>query len=253
MAQVVFSSWGRKIVDNRQGGEADLASLKLKLAENYLDEGKVGAFMGWDGIVLMDRETDVVAMAAEYMKRVQEKYCCAKCTPGKKGTRVLQDTLARIVAGHGEERDLEIIEELAALLETCKCTLCMTSAVPVFDAVKHFRQDFLDYIARQAQAETGQVLPGKAHRALHGPLPGAYRHSRLYRRDQGVPLRRIPRRDPSQHADPGGLRPGLPASLREGLPAGAGRRADQHHGPEARRLRPRVAASQAAADDSQAA
>ena len=146
MAQVVFSSWGRKIVDNRQGGEADLASLKLKLAENYLSEGKIVAFMGWDGIVLMDRATDVVAMAAEYMKRVQEKYCCAKCTPGKKGTRVLLDTLARIVAGHGEERDLEIIEDLAALLETCKCTLCMTSAIPVFDAVKHFRQDFLDYI-----------------------------------------------------------------------------------------------------------
>jgi len=159
LAQVVFSSWGRKIVDNRQGGEADLASLKLKLAENYLDEGKVGAFMGWDGIVLVDRETDVVAMAAEYMKRVQEKYCCAKCTPGKKGTRVLQDTLARIVAGHGEERDLEIIGELAALLETCKCTLCMTSAVPVFDAVKHFRQDFLDYIAGKRKPK-----PAKSYR-----------------------------------------------------------------------------------------
>ena len=159
MAQVVFSSWGRKIVDNRQGGEADLASLKLKLAENYLDEGKVGAFMGWDGIVLMDRETDVVAMAAEYMKRVQEKYCCAKCTPGKKGTRVLQDTLARIVAGHGEERDLEIIGELTTLLESCKCTLCMTSAVPVFDAVKHFRQDFLDYIGGKRKPK-----PAKAYR-----------------------------------------------------------------------------------------
>ena len=159
MAQVVFSSWGRKIVDNRQGGEADLAALKLKLAENYLDEGKVGAFMGWDGIVLMDRETDVVAMAAEYMKRVQEKYCCAKCTPGKKGTRVLQDTLARIVAGHGEERDLAIIEDLATLLETCKCTLCMTSAVPVFDAIKHFRQDFLDYITGKRKPK-----PAKSYR-----------------------------------------------------------------------------------------
>jgi len=151
LTQVVFSSWGRKIVDNRSGGEVDLASLKLKLPDYYNHEGKVGAFMGWDGVVLLDRETDVVAMAAEYMKRVQENYCCAKCTPGKRGTRVLQDTLARIVAGRGTEGDLETIEGLAALLESCKCTLCMTSVIPVLDTVKHFRADYLAYIRGERQ------------------------------------------------------------------------------------------------------
>lgn len=151
MTQVAFSSWGRKIVDNRGGGETDLASLKLKLPDYYNQEGKIGAFMGWDGVVLLDRETDVVAMAAEYMKRVQENYCCAKCTPGKKGTRVLQDTLARILAGKGKEEDLAAIEGLASLLDNCKCTLCMTSVIPVLDTVKYFRDDYLAYIrgARQ--------------------------------------------------------------------------------------------------------
>ncbi|PNU21712.1 dihydropyrimidine dehydrogenase subunit A [Geothermobacter hydrogeniphilus] len=153
MSQVIFSSWGRQIVDNRQGGETDLASLKLKLPDRYLENGAIGAFMGWDGIIVLDRETDIVAMAAEYMKRVQEKYCCAKCSPGKKGTRVLQDTLARIVSGHGEERDLEIIEGLSALLDNCKCTLCMTSALPVFDTVKYFRDDYLAYIRGRRKAK----------------------------------------------------------------------------------------------------
>jgi formate dehydrogenase beta subunit len=161
LSQVVFSSWGRKVVDNRKGGEADLSSLKLKLPEYYLNEGRVGAFMGWDGVVLLDRDTDIVAMAAEYMKRVQENYCCAKCTPGKKGTRVLQDTLARIVSGHGEERDLETIEGLAALLENCKCTLCMTSAVPVLDTVKHFRDDYLAYIRGGRKAKPASAYKEK--------------------------------------------------------------------------------------------
>jgi len=152
----VFSSWGRKIVDNRQGEAGDLASLKLKLPDTYLDEGRVGAFMGWDGIVVLDKETDVVAMAAEYMKRVQEQYCCAKCTPGKKGTKILQDALARIVAGHGEEQDLETIENLASLLENCKCTLCMTSAIPVFDSVKHYRADYLAYISGQRKPKVAK-------------------------------------------------------------------------------------------------
>ena len=157
LSQVFFSSWGREIVDNRQGGEADLASINLKLPENYLDQGKIGAFMGWDGIILLDKETDVVAMAAEYMKRVQEKHCCAKCSPGKRGTRVLQDTLARIVNGEGREQDLETIESLSALLDNCKCTLCMTSAIPVFDAVKHFRSDFLAYINGEKKPKTAKA------------------------------------------------------------------------------------------------
>ena len=161
MSQVLFSSWGREVVDNRQGGETDLASINLKLPENYLDQGKVGAFMGWDGIILLDKETDVVAMAAEYMKRVQEKHCCAKCTPGKRGTRVLQDTLARIVSGKGQEKDLETIESLSALLDNCKCTLCMTAAIPVFDAVKHFRSDFLAYINDAKKPKTAKAYKDK--------------------------------------------------------------------------------------------
>ncbi len=157
MSQVVFSSWGREVVDNRQGGEADLASINLKLPEQYLDQGKISAFMGWDGIILLDKETDVVAMAAEYMKRVQEKHCCAKCSPGKRGTRVLQDTLARIISGKGQEKDLETIESLSALLDNCKCTLCMTSAIPIFDAVKHFRNDFLAYIKGEKKPQAAKA------------------------------------------------------------------------------------------------
>ncbi len=146
MSEIVFSSWGRKIVDNRAGGTTDLTSLELKIPTEYLGDSKVGAFMGWDGVVLLDKDTDVVAMAAEYMKRVQEKHCCGKCTPGKKGTRVLQDTLARILQGKGEENDLDIIQGLSSLLEGCKCTLCMTSVIPILDTVTHFRDDYMAYI-----------------------------------------------------------------------------------------------------------
>ncbi len=146
MSQVVFSSWGRKIVDNRQGGSTEAEGALLKLPVTFDGNSPMAAFMGWDGVIVNDSSVDVVAMAAEYAKRVQEDYCCAKCSPGKKGTRVLQDTLTRIVGGHGEEKDLETIEGLATLLQNCKCTLCMTSAVPVVDTVKHYREDYLSYI-----------------------------------------------------------------------------------------------------------
>lgn len=155
MTEVIFSSWGREIVDNRKGQPQPLSELQIKLPAQYLEDGEVKAFIGWDGIILLDKKVDVVAMAAEYMKRVQEKYCCGKCTPGKKGTRVLQDTLARIQAGHGQEEDLQIIEDLSLLLETCKCTLCMTSVIPVFDSIRYFRDDYLAYIRGEKASQNG--------------------------------------------------------------------------------------------------
>jgi formate dehydrogenase beta subunit len=157
VAQVVFSSWGRTIVDNRKGGEAQDVSFRLPTT---LDgERQIAAFMGWDGIILYDLKVDVPAMAAEYMKRVQTQYCCGKCTPGKKGTKVLADVLAAIIEGRATEAELDTIDDLADLLTNCKCTLCQSSTIPVLDAVKHFREDFLAYI-------TGIRKPASAHRFI---------------------------------------------------------------------------------------
>ena len=107
MAQVVFSSWGRNIIDNRQGGEAKEAVFRLPTT--YDGERPLAAFMGWDGIIIYDKDVDVPAMAAEYMKRVQTLYCCGKCTPGKKGTKVLMDLLAAVIEGKAKEADLDTV------------------------------------------------------------------------------------------------------------------------------------------------
>jgi len=158
VAQVVFSSWGRNIIDNRAGGE--LKDTTFRLPITFDGERALAAFMGWDGIILYDKDVDVPAMAADYMRRVQTMYVCGKCTPGKKGTKVLMDTLAAFVAGTAKESDLAVIEDLAELLKNCKCTLCPTSTVPIFDAVKHFRNDFLAYVG-------GSRTPAEKHRYVH--------------------------------------------------------------------------------------
>ncbi len=158
MAQVVFSSWGRNIVDNRREGEAKDAVFRLPVAHD--GETPMAAFMGWDGIIIFDRDVDVPAMAAEYMQRVQSLYCCGRCTPGKKGTKVLADLLASVIGGTAKEADLAVVDDLSDLLKNCKCTLCQTSTVPVFDAVKHFRGDFVARLSGSAPAVKG-------HRFIH--------------------------------------------------------------------------------------
>ncbi len=142
MAQVVFSTWGREVIDNRNvSGEPQAVSFKLPVA--FDGERPLRGFMGWDGIILFDKDVDVPAMAAEYMRRVQTLYCCGKCTPGKKGTKVLMDLLQGVLDGTTREADLDKVGDLADLMRNCKCTLCQSATVPVFDAVQHYRADFV--------------------------------------------------------------------------------------------------------------
>jgi formate dehydrogenase beta subunit len=192
LAQVVFSSWGREIVDNRQGGSSEAEVANRKLPVTYDGERPWAAFMGWDGVIITDPTVDVVAMAAEYMKRVQEDYCCGKCTPGKRGTRVLQDTLARILSGHGEERDLDTIENIGVLLKSCKCTLCMTSAIPVVDTVKYFRDDYLAYIRGERKAKPSHsykvklTAPCQDQCPAHIDIPAYIEAIKEYRFDEAL-------------------------------------------------------------------
>jgi formate dehydrogenase beta subunit len=118
----------------------------LQLPTTFDGERPIAAFTGWDGIILHNRNVDIPVMTAEYMKRVQTSYCCSKCTPGKKGTRVLMDLLTGIIEGRGKEADLTTVADLHELMHSCKCTLCQSATVPVLDAVTHFRDDFLVYI-----------------------------------------------------------------------------------------------------------
>ncbi len=145
MAQVVFSSWGRQIVDNRNvSGEPQNVSFKLPVT--FDGQQPLKSFMGWDGLILFDRDVDVVAMTAEYMQRVQTMYCCGRCTPGKKGTKVLMDLFQSVLSGSAQESDLDCVGDLAEQLKNCKCTLCQSATIPVFDAVQHFRNDFVNRI-----------------------------------------------------------------------------------------------------------
>ena len=145
VAQVVFSTWGGNTVDNRNvSGEPQAVSYRLPVA--FDGERPLRAFMGWDGIILFDKDVDVPAMTAEYMKRVQTLFCCGRCTPGKKGTKVLMDLFQNVLNGSATEADLDTVSDLAELLKNCKCTLCQSATVPVFDAVTHFRDKFVAYL-----------------------------------------------------------------------------------------------------------
>ena len=129
-----------------------------RLPTAFDGEKPLKAFMGWDGVILFDKYVDVPAMTAEYMKRVQTLYCCGRCTPGKKGTKVLMDLFQNVLKGTASEADLDTVGDLTELLKNCKCTLCQSATVPVFDAVQHYREAFVARLNGSCPAAEGTYI-----------------------------------------------------------------------------------------------
>lgn len=192
MAQVVFSSWGGTIIDNRGTGEVKEAVFRLPTSLGA--EQELAGFIGWDGIILYNRDLDIPHMLAEYMERVQTNYVCGKCTPGKKGTRVILDALRRIVDGRGSEGDLQTLLDLADLLQNCKCTLCPTSANAVRHGVEHFRDDFIAYIKgypvnkRQFRYIDKYTAPCTDRCPAHIDIPSYIEAIKEYRFDESLEI-----------------------------------------------------------------
>ncbi len=169
MADIVFSSWGGEVVDNRgKKGQKAVAVTEIALPEHFRRDEIVKALMGWYGLVLRDPETDVVDLSRAYMQAVQ-KSSCGKCFLCRIGTRVMAETLERICAGQGEEHDLEILRRLAeSISESSKCNIGQSGPLPIRDALEHFAGQF-----QQAVAEKKARPAGRYHSTTTAPCMDA--------------------------------------------------------------------------------
>ena len=87
MTDILFSSWGGVVTDNRgkpETGRQPVSALNLPLELDK--EKKIKAFIGWDGIVIRDPELNMVDLIRAYLEAVQDE-SCGKCTPYHVGTR----------------------------------------------------------------------------------------------------------------------------------------------------------------------
>ncbi len=107
---------------------------------------KLGSMMGSGGMIVMDEETCMVALAKYYLGFLKDE-SCGKCTPCREGIPQMLHILDRITAGDGKEGDLDSLEELAELLAgTSLCALGKTAANPVISTVRYFRDEYEEHI-----------------------------------------------------------------------------------------------------------
>ena len=169
MAEILFSSWGGEVVDNRDKEGQDLEPVNaVELPEYFRQDEAVKALMGWYGLVVRDPETDIVDLSRVYMKEVQDK-SCGKCFLCRIGTRVMAETLERICQGQGKPQDLEILARLAeSIQESSKCNIGQSGPLPILHALEHFAADF------EAAVNNKKVVPaGVYHSKLTAPCMDA--------------------------------------------------------------------------------
>ncbi len=147
MTDILFSSWGGVVTDNREKTEAERqAAAGLNLPLEFDKEKKVKAFFGWDGIALRDASANIVDMTRAYLEAVQ-KESCGKCTPCRVGTRIMATIVNRIADGQGEMTDLDRLRSMGEMiLKSSKCNLGQTGPKPVLHAIDHFKSQFSEII-----------------------------------------------------------------------------------------------------------
>jgi NADH-quinone oxidoreductase subunit F len=103
---------------------------------------KVGAMIGSGGLVVMDESSCMVEVARFFMNFTQNE-SCGKCVPCREGTKRMLEILEKIVAGNGEDGDIETLLELADTIKsTALCGLGKSAASPVVSTIKNFRSEY---------------------------------------------------------------------------------------------------------------
>ena len=123
-----------------------LTEKDLDLPLDFDSLKKAGAMIGSGGLVVMDDKTCMVEVARFFMNFTQNE-SCGKCVPCREGTKRMLEILERIVAGQGQDGDIELLEELSDTISaTALCGLGKTAAFPVISTIKNFRSEYEAHI-----------------------------------------------------------------------------------------------------------
>jgi NADPH-dependent glutamate synthase beta subunit-like oxidoreductase len=171
MDDILFSSWGGRIVDNR-GKEPQAYDPvdRVELPEYFTQDKKIKALVGWDGIILRSADVNILELFQTYLEaNLDHSKTCDKCNYCKTGWEEQLEVFQDLFNGEATEEDLEFLESSAeAIVDAGKCSIGKTGPVPVLQALKHFADVFSKAVTGE-KPETG----GEYHSKLSAPCMDA--------------------------------------------------------------------------------
>jgi len=153
----------REIVEDVGGGIPDGKQLKavqtggpsggciplsrMSSPVDYESLRDAGSIMGSGGLIVMDEDTCMVDVARFFVQFTNDE-SCGKCASCREGSDALLQILTRITEGAGRQGDLELLEELAAVVKDASmCGLGTSLPNPVLSTLAHFRAEYEAHLA----------------------------------------------------------------------------------------------------------
>ena len=141
---------GKKFKAAQLGGPSGgcIPAEHLNASIDYETVVELGAIMGSGGLIVMNEDKCAVDMARFFMDFCQDE-SCGKCTPCREGTKRMLEILTNITLGKGKEGDIELLEEMAAIIKDASlCGLGQTAPNPILSTIRYFRKEYEDHILR---------------------------------------------------------------------------------------------------------
>lgn len=139
---------GKKFKAVQTGGPSGgcLTEKHLDLPIDYENLVANGSMMGSGGMIVMDEDDCMVAMAKYYLDFTVEE-SCGKCSPCRIGNKRLYEILDKITKGNGVEEDLDLLRNLGkVIIDTSLCGLGQSSPNPVLSTMEHFMVEYKEHV-----------------------------------------------------------------------------------------------------------
>jgi NADH-quinone oxidoreductase subunit F len=120
---------------------------RLMSYESLSDGGfQTGTMLGSGGFIVMDEDTSIVKNLWNFT-RFYHHESCGQCSPCREGTGWMEKILHKILDGHGTINDIDLLWDIQSKIEgKTICPLGEAAAWPVAAAIRHFRNEFEDYV-----------------------------------------------------------------------------------------------------------
>jgi len=120
---------------------------------------KYGTHIGTAGVIVMDEDTDIVAVTLR-ISHFYHHESCGQCTPCREGTGWMEKILQRINNGDGTSKDLDLLLSITDNIEgNTICALGDAAAWPVRGFIRKFREEF----EKKVKSERTFVAPNIVH------------------------------------------------------------------------------------------
>ena len=141
---------GKKFKAVQTGGPSGgcLTEKHLDIPIDYESLTAAGSMMGSGGMIVMDEDDCMVAIAKFYLEFIVGE-SCGKCTPCRIGNKRMLEILTKITEGKGEMKDLEMLKNLAEVIkDTALCGLGQTSPNPVLSTMNNFYEEYEEHVKK---------------------------------------------------------------------------------------------------------